>query len=368
VLVLAGAGITITLLLRDGKPHDDETAGHTTGRPADRPALFPVEVNGEYGFIDRSGRMVIEPQYSGTYDPTVLWRWPSGPSGPFADGLRPVEIDGKWGFIDTSGAMIITPRYDNSSLFTDGLAIVIIEDQTDNKIGFIDTTGTMVIGPTQDVSSISPCWDDRACVCRSDGRIAIYDRTGRLRGTVQSAGGVGSWYGDGLLPVELSTDEWGYVDKSGRTVIQPRYRAAGSFSEGLAPVLLGDEGWGYIDTSGDVVIEGGFEFAGPFSGGLATINFDDVDQGFIDTNGATVFRMECSAASFSDGLALVEMIGGMTGFVDKSGEMVIEPQYTAACPFCDGLAPVEFATGGWGYIDTAGALVWQTDSDWPSEW
>jgi hypothetical protein len=363
-LVLAGAGVTIALLLRD-----NGDTGHVGGRTADRPALFPVEVNGKYGFIDRSGRMVIKPQFSGTYDPTVLWQWPSG---PFADGLRPVEIDDKWGFIDTGGAMVIKPRYDDAALFTNGLAFVRIEDKTDVKCGFIDTTGRMVIGPARDVSWKSLCSDGRVCWSRSDNHIAIYDRTGTLRGRVQAEGDPGmASYGDGLLPLELGTDEWGYVDKSGRTVIPPRFEAAGNFSEGLAPVLLGDEGWGYIDTSGDVVIEGGFEDAWLFVDGLATVGFDNVDRGFIDTSGATVFRLECeSLYPFSDGLALVTVGDNdeKAGFVDKSGEMIIEPQYTAAAPFCDGLAPVEFATGGWGYIDTAGELVWQTDSDWPSEW
>ncbi|MEW6555164.1 MAG: WG repeat-containing protein [Actinomycetota bacterium] len=38
----------------------------------------------------------------------------------------------------------------------------------------------------------------------------------------------------------------GHVDRSGRTVIEPRFSAVSPFSEGMAAVRL-DGGYGYID-------------------------------------------------------------------------------------------------------------------------
>ena len=55
-------------------------------------------------------------------------------------------------------------------------------------------------------------------------------------------------------------DKWGYIDKSGKIVIEPQFDDASSFSEGLAAVCLGDYcplrgKWGYIDKSGEYVWE-----------------------------------------------------------------------------------------------------------------
>ena len=59
-----------------------------------------VEQNGKYGWIDKSGSYVIQPQYVQTTD-------------FFEDGFAAVHAkDGKWGVIDKSGKYIITPIWD----------------------------------------------------------------------------------------------------------------------------------------------------------------------------------------------------------------------------------------------------------------
>src|SRR5260221_960928 len=47
--------------------------------------------------------------------------------------------------------------------------------------------------------------------------------------------------------------KYGFIDKTGRIIIQPHFVAALSFSDGLAPVRIG-ETWGYINATGKVVI------------------------------------------------------------------------------------------------------------------
>ena len=50
-------------------------------------------------------------------------------------------INGKWGFIDKSGTLVIPARYDDARSFHEGLAGVQIND----KWVFIDKSGTLVI-------------------------------------------------------------------------------------------------------------------------------------------------------------------------------------------------------------------------------
>ena len=63
-----------------------------------------------YGYIDKSGKVVIEPQFD--------------EERAFSEGLAQVEKDGKWGFIDKSGKVVIEPQFDWVSDFSEGLAKV----------------------------------------------------------------------------------------------------------------------------------------------------------------------------------------------------------------------------------------------------
>ncbi|EGQ2639350.1 WG repeat-containing protein, partial [Campylobacter coli] len=58
-----------------------------------------VELNRRWGFIDRSGKFVIEPKFDDAWN--------------FNEGLAGVELNGKWGFIDKSGKIVIEPKFDD---------------------------------------------------------------------------------------------------------------------------------------------------------------------------------------------------------------------------------------------------------------
>jgi hypothetical protein len=92
--------------------------------------LCLVGVGKKRGFIDRIGEWAIEPVYD--Y------------ASPFSQGLAPVSMNGRWGFIDKSGKVVIKmKRGHNGRSFHDGLAGVRKNDQW----GFIDQTGRWAIKP-----------------------------------------------------------------------------------------------------------------------------------------------------------------------------------------------------------------------------
>jgi hypothetical protein len=85
------------------------------------------EVRGKVGFIDKSGKTVIQPAYE---DALI----------GFCEGLcavsvaRPGKHDGnvgriKWGFIDKTGAFVIKPLYEAAEEFWNGLAYVKLEGE-----------------------------------------------------------------------------------------------------------------------------------------------------------------------------------------------------------------------------------------------
>ena len=90
-------------------------------------------------YIDQTGKKAF---------PQVFQR-----GGEFSEGLAPVSVDDKWGFIDASGRMVIQPQYDDPAPdpfaefyldpahgFHHGLAPVALN----GKVGYIDRTGAFV--------------------------------------------------------------------------------------------------------------------------------------------------------------------------------------------------------------------------------
>ena len=67
----------------------------------------------KYGYIDKNGKVVIEPQFDYAY--------------PFSEGLAHVNKDAKYGFIDKSGKVVIEPQFDEAGAFSEGFARVAIE-------------------------------------------------------------------------------------------------------------------------------------------------------------------------------------------------------------------------------------------------
>ena len=71
--------------------------------------LYPVVVGGRWGFVNKSGETVINPQF----DRAEI----------FAEGLAPVKM-GRWGFVDPAGKVAINPQFDRADGFSEGLASV----------------------------------------------------------------------------------------------------------------------------------------------------------------------------------------------------------------------------------------------------
>ncbi len=117
--------------------------------------------------------------------------------------------------------------------------------------------------------------------------------------------------------------------------------------------------WGYVDKTGKMIIEAQFDRALTFSDGRAAMRVGLLNWGFIDRTGQFVVKPEYDDASpFSEGLAHVKK-KNKHGYIDTTGQMVIPLQFSLADSFVDGVARVFFGFGHWGYIDKTGKSIWQ---------
>jgi hypothetical protein len=170
----------------------------------------------------------------------------------------------------------------------------------------------------------------------------------------------------GIIPddeVSLTIDPrdkrtWGVIDRTGKMVVAPKFDQAFHFQEGTAPVQV-DGKWGFIDRRGEYVIEPRFDQVFHFYEGLAKAKRDE-KWGFIDREGDfAVEPVYDGAGHFSEGLANVAVRdpeeGNLVwGYVDRSGKVVIEPKCHGAGEFSEGYAAVRSEDGLKGYIDREG--------------
>jgi hypothetical protein len=100
-------------------------------------SLAVIMIDGLYGFIDKTGKVVIKPDFAMAHS--------------FNNGLASVNIGGeqigdglveggKWGYIDSKGKFMLPADYDEADDFYNGRAIV----KKENMWYDIDTSGHVI--------------------------------------------------------------------------------------------------------------------------------------------------------------------------------------------------------------------------------
>src|SRR4051812_17944851 len=85
--------------------------------------LFPILQNNHIGYIDKTGEVILQPQYDGVSSDRFRVAETIAVRG-FREGLAPVQAGQDWGYMDHNGKMVIDPDYEEAGLFQNGLAPV----------------------------------------------------------------------------------------------------------------------------------------------------------------------------------------------------------------------------------------------------
>lgn len=302
-------------------PQFEEVTNFVEGR-----AIFKKDT--KRGLIDASGKIVIEPNIDDLY---------------FVYEQRLAFIkNNKWGLMDLEGNIIVEPYFTQISDFSEGVAIYSIESKkSSQEIGLIDRNGKIINKLSNNLNlSFEP---DIRSIRFNNGRLPVYK------------------IDSDLLPLDKWFDArvhslWGYIDRTGHTIIPLKYDDANIFSECLAEVKIADR-QGFIDPLGKMVIDTKpYDSVGFFSEGLASVRIQE-KWGYIDRTGKVVINFQFDGATgFSNGLASVN-INGKWGAIDRQGTIIIKPQFDNALNFIEPLSGVTIGKQ-WGYIDRTGKIVW----------
>ena len=298
----------------------------------DNGGLYPINVDGKYGFMDRSGKAVITPQFDGVIG--------------FSEGLASVRVGTKWGYINTKGVVAITPQFDFAMPFRYRRARV----QLANRYGYIDKEGKYIGSPT--FLWASEFSGEFAAVQTADRALALVNQSGKTV-LLTNVDTLAYAFNSGLLPA-ASGGKWGFMDTTGKWVIDPQFEGVAGFADSRAPVKVGGR-IGYVDMTGKFVVNPQYDQGNEFNEGYASFA-NGGKWGFIDTGGKEVCAAKFLAVgNFSDGLAPTQTEDGW-GFIDKTCKLVVSPQFDGAESFQNGLAHVT-ALGKEAYITTTGAFV-----------
>ncbi len=327
--------------------------------------LLPFEVNGYWGLLNQSGRVVALPEVDWT-DVGVEglvrftldgqtgfmlgngdWRFEPrfAYADRFAEGYAVFGRDGKFGYIDKSGKVRLPAELDAALRFREGRAGV----RVGNRCGFIDTRfqpatkleftavrsfheGFAAVrlpgklapesspkSQAQNATSSAPPAAGEWGFLNKNGKLAYRDTAGSLQALGDFNEGLARFQQDGL---------WGYMDKTFRVVVPPTYEQARDFTQGHAAVKL-DGKWGYLNREYDVVIRFTYDRADDFDESLAMVTLDH-QVGFIDRTGRVVIEPQFDwAEPFRLGVAKVA-VGESFGYLKSSGHVFYDPRYGQA--------------------------------------
>ena len=178
------------------------------------------------------------------------------------------------------------------------------------------------------------------------------------------------------VPERVRHTEWGYIDKTGRLVIDGKYKSADPFYEGLAKVRT-EEGIGYIDKNGNTVIPCQYRWGGYFRNGVTYVTDQEDKTWLINQKGEKLKLIaEGKSVSYADdrlderneqknGILYMEDIVNLPDgehthvftYYDETGRISKE-EYLLKKDLSEGLAPLyDEGMKKYGYVDENGEWV-----------
>lgn len=251
-------------------------------------------MGGKWGFIKKDGSWLVPPNdtlYTGFSEGYCAFKVPKG---------------SKWGYVDNHNQVSITPDYWTAGEFCQGLAPVM---KGSANYQYIDKQNIPVFG--RSFRKAWPFSDGRAFVLDEYGKAAFIDSAGKVIFTLdhlQYNENISLVFAGELVRVPMEKDgimNYGYMDKSGKWVIEPVYQLAGHFYEGFALVFVDLFYW-FIDVYGRKI-------------------FRLPDEVVEDSKTKVIFKgiPHPNIGCFNNGLCRVKLLD-QWGFVDTKGEMIIK--------------------------------------------
>jgi hypothetical protein len=229
------------------------------------------EINGKVGFIDKSGKFKIPPQFEIDYEGEV--------SLGFSEGVAAVAYKEGWTYINKEGEELFDVRFEIAQRFQDGYALVRPVEQVSQaeELFFIDKTGQRLETIPCKINLFCQGFRNGLCevlLPQSDqehelDNIGFINTTGNL--AFEGRFTYSSGFHEGLCIVKkwgVKEERWkrkyGVINTQNEWVIEPLYEEIGLFNYGIAPFKQNNK-WGLLNAQGNVILSPHFSFISSFN-------------------------------------------------------------------------------------------------------
>lgn len=364
-----------------------------------------------WGLIDDNGKEILPLEYRAIADKVI-------------DGLVEVRSNKRIGYVDITGRILLEPTYKSISEFVDGYAVVSKASYYYDENGRDRERSVYGVINSQ-FKEIIPCifssieYEEKSgrfktdvgyktldgrYVAEVDGKELLLDKkykycksfsdtcaiAVRISGGHVKYGLVDKRSNDILPPIfsrldcvenELYkfkiNDLYGLVNSKGNIILQNVYNGIGKFEDDLACVQVnvpsGDRYeqkklYGYVDSLGNEILPPSYEFIGKRNNKYAVVMKNNLWGLFsIESHRLSIVPNAAFLGPCMDDLCKINVggvydknnkktTGGLWGYVSVDGQIIIEPTYEQAYGFSEGMAAVKL-NGKWGFINSEGIIV-----------
>lgn len=260
----------------------------------------------------------------------------------------------KWLYLDRKGEVAIPAQFESADIFRDGLALV----SEKGRFGFIGKDGKYVIPAKYKWATVFA--GGLAFVVEPDSCIHAIDRSGKTVFRLPQAAEV-QVFTDGVAAFCTRDDKWGFVDKSGKVVLTPKYDRLAMANHGLAEARL-DGRKGVIDmaTGKEVIPFGEYDDLSLCVENEAILVRKGNYCGLVDRHDKFVINPRYKRLmEDEEGLFVFVTDDDKAGWCDGEGKEIIPSRYAELMGFIGkDMAPVRLESDGkWGIIDREGNTV-----------
>ena len=259
-----------------------------------------------YGYYDRNGNVRIAPKFNEAY--------------PFSKGIAKVQSGENQAYIDIYGTFVVAPGYSEISFFNDSLRIF----EEDDMVGLMRKNCRVVVpAEFEEIGQLSV---DRALVVKND-LIGYIDGAGKqiIQNTYEMFPNYlkrGQFNSN--MAIVKQKGKFGAIDLNGKVAIPISFTEIGDISA-LTAFTKG-KGWGFMDLTGKVIIQPTYDYAESFKDGQAIVEKMTL-QGVIDSKGNEIIPITYTSVSrLTKDLFLVSN-GSHFGILSSKGEQVVPVSY-----------------------------------------